>query len=193
MVLIAVELDWSSIFFNDWASVLRTLVIGLAAYVALILGLRVSGNRTLSKMNAFDFIVTIALGSTLATILLSKQTALAEGLVAFALLIGLQYLVTWSSARASWVKRVVTGEPRLIFYNGQYLRSEMKRARITKEEVLSAVRSAGYADTSRVGAVILETDGSCSVTQMAESPSHSSLQDVKPHHVSEDCAVSHIS
>lgn len=182
MVLFGTELDISSIFFNDWESVVRTLLIGVVAYVALVLGLRVSGNRTLSKMNAFDFVVTIALGSTLATILLSKQTALAEGVTAFALLIGLQYIVTWSSARAPWVKRIVTGEPRLLFYDGQYLESEMKRARITKDEVLSAIRSAGYAAITNVGAVILETDGSCSVIPTAQNSSSSSLRDVNRNH-----------
>jgi uncharacterized membrane protein YcaP (DUF421 family) len=55
------------IFFNVWESIVRTLVIGVLAYAILILQLRISGKRTLSKMNAFDFIVTIALGSTLAT------------------------------------------------------------------------------------------------------------------------------
>jgi uncharacterized membrane protein YcaP (DUF421 family) len=50
----------------------------------------VSGKRTLSKLDAFDLIVTVALGSTLATVLLSRDVALAEGIVAFALLVGLQ-------------------------------------------------------------------------------------------------------
>jgi len=186
MALLWAELDLGSIFYNDWESVVRTLIIGVAAYVALIVGLRISGNRTLSKMNAFDFVVTIALGSTLATILLSKQTALAEGIVALALLITLQYLVTWSSARASWVKRVVTGEPRLIFHDGQFLWSEMKRRRITKEEVLSAIRSAGYADVTNVGSVILETDGSCSVTRLDENSPSSALRDVKPKQITEE-------
>jgi uncharacterized membrane protein YcaP (DUF421 family) len=69
-------------FFNGWQSLLRTLVVGVLAYVALMVILRLSGNRTLSKMNAFDFIVTIALGSTLATVLLSSDVALAEGVLA---------------------------------------------------------------------------------------------------------------
>jgi len=172
------ELNIGSVFFNDWESIVRTLLIGVGAYVALVLGLRLSGNRTLSKMNAFDFVVTIALGSTLATIILSKQTALAEGVVAFALLISLQYLVTWSSARAPWIKRIVTGEPRLLFHDGHYLGAEMKRARITQDEILSAIRSAGHAHVTDVGAVILETDGSCSVLEKGNRTEGSALQDV---------------
>jgi len=60
--------------------------------------------RTLSKMNAFDLVVTVSLGSTLATVLLAKDVALADGALAFGLLVGLQFLVTWSSVRARWAR-----------------------------------------------------------------------------------------
>lgn len=59
-------------FFDSWATLFRTFLVGVMAYVILAAFLRVSGKRTLSKMNAFDLIVTVALGSTLATVLLSK-------------------------------------------------------------------------------------------------------------------------
>ena len=81
-------------FFNDWQGLLRTLVVGVLAYITLVLFLRFSGKRTLSKMNAFDLVMTVALGSTLATVLLTESVALAEGALAFALLIGLQFVVT---------------------------------------------------------------------------------------------------
>ncbi len=86
--------------FSGWDSLLRTLVVGVLAYVVLVVLLRVSGKRTLSKMNAFDLVVTVALGSTLATALLARDVALAEGVLPFALLIGLQIAVTWSSVLA---------------------------------------------------------------------------------------------
>ena len=66
------------LFFDEWSVLLRTGLIGVLAYVGLILLLRCSGKRTLSKMNAFDFVVTVALGSTLASILVSKDVALAQ-------------------------------------------------------------------------------------------------------------------
>ena len=68
--------------FDTWFGLLRVLVVGTAAYAALVLLLRASGKRTLAKLNAFDLVVTVALGSTLATVLLSKDVALAEGLLA---------------------------------------------------------------------------------------------------------------
>lgn len=168
------------VFFNGWGVLLRTVVIGTLAYVSLIVLLRISGRRTLSKMNAFDLIVTVALGSTLATVLLNRNVALAEGALAFALLIGLQYLVTWSSVRASWVKRLVTGEPALLFYEGQFLRGAMKAARVTEDEVRSAVRASGLTRIEDVGSVVLETDGSFSVIQQSpEVAGKSSLDGVK--------------
>lgn len=150
-------------FFDGWQPLLRTLVVGALAYGVLISLLRMSGKRTLAKMNAFDFVVTVALGSTLATILLSKDVTLAQGSLALALLIGLQFMVTWSSVRIGWIRALVTGEPTLMFYRGEFLPGEMKRARVTEEEVRAAVRDAGIGGMDVVEAVVLETDGTFSV------------------------------
>lgn len=167
------------LFFSGWSAVFRTLVIGLLAYVVLVIFLRISGRRTLSKMNAFDLVVTVALGSTLATVLLNKDVALAEGAVAFALLIGLQFCVTWSSVRTRWVRRIVTGDPVLLLYRGEMLRDALLRARVTEDEVRSAIRSAGAPTVGEVEAVVLETDGSFSVIARGAEGGDSSLQGVQ--------------
>lgn len=166
-------------FFNGWESLLRTLVVGVLAYVSLIAFLRISGKRTLSKMNAFDLIVTVALGSTLATVLLSKDVALAEGALAFALLIGLQFIVTWSSVRSRRVRRWVTGEPLIVLYRGEFLPSALRRARVAEDEVRAAVRSAGLVSLEEAEAVVLETDGSFSVVQRGSGDGRPSLKGVQ--------------
>ena len=153
------------IFFDGWDSLLRTGVIGVLAYVALVVCLRVSGKRTLSKMNAFDLVVTVALGSTLATILLSKDVTLAQGVLALVLLIGMQFAVTWSSVRLRWVRRLVTGEPALLVHRGQLLPSALRKARVTEDEVRAAARAAGLPALEEAQAVVLETDGSFSVVR----------------------------
>lgn len=165
-------------FFSGWSTLLRTLVVGVLAYINLIVLLRISGRRTLSKMNAFDMVVTVALGSTFATILLNRDVSLAEGTLALALLIGLQYLVTWTSVRVGWIRKLVTGEPALLFYQGCMLSSAMRKARVTEDEVHSAVRSSGQAALDDVEAVILETDGSFSVVNKGSGNSQSSLSGV---------------
>lgn len=150
-------------FFNGWAPLARTAIVGCAAYAALVVLLRVSGKRTLSKMNAFDFLVTVALGSTLASVLLSKDVALAEGVTAFAVLIFLQLAITWLSVRSPTVSQLVKSEPRLLFHRGLYLEKAMTDERVKEVEVLQAVRSQGHASLQEVAAVVLETDGSFSV------------------------------
>lgn len=166
------------VFFDGYDGLLRTLLIGVPAYVVLIVFLRLSGKRTLSKMNAFDFIVTIALGSTLASLLLSKDVSLAQGALAFAVLIGLQFAITWSSVRARWVRRFVTGEPLLLLYRGRFLTSAMRHARLTESEVRAAVRAANLKDLADVEAVVLETDASLTVVPSGEKAANSALSDV---------------
>jgi uncharacterized membrane protein YcaP (DUF421 family) len=155
-------------FFQGWPGLLRTLVVGVLAYLALVLVLRLTGKRTLSKMNAFDFVVTVALGSTLATILLSKDVALAEGMLAFSLLVGMQFIITWLSVRSKKVSRLVKSEPRLLLYKGEFLRGAMRRERVNEEEVCAAMRSQGVAIVEDVGAVVLETDGTFSVVKAVD-------------------------
>lgn len=170
-----VELD--QIFFAGWPGVVRTLLCGSLAYVMLVLLLRASGKRTLTRMNAFDFVVTIALGSILATITLSKDVALLEGTAALGILIGLQYLVAWLSARFKAVNRLVKAEPALLFHRGEFLCDAMRRERITEDEVRAAIRSENYASLQEIEVVVLETDGSISVVSRG-APSDSALSNV---------------
>jgi uncharacterized membrane protein YcaP (DUF421 family) len=165
--------------FDGWGTLLRTAVVGVLAYVCLVVLLRVTGKRTLSKMNAFDFVVTVALGSTLATILLNKDVTLAQGVLALAVLIFLQLAITWSSVRTRWLRRLVTGEPTLLLFQGGFLHDAMRRARVTEDEIRAAVRSDGIADMSEVEAVVLETDGSFSVIRRSEGSTFTSLTGVE--------------
>jgi uncharacterized membrane protein YcaP (DUF421 family) len=170
------------VFFDTWSGLGRTLLIGVLAYAALVLLLRVSGKRTLSKMNAFDLIVTVALGSTLATVLLSQEVALAEGILAFLVLIGLQYILAWTGSRsgtfAAQFLELIKSDPALLLYRGRFLESALRRERVAEVEVLAALRKQGIADPQGVEAVVLETDGTFSVIQKADPDAAGSLRNV---------------
>jgi uncharacterized membrane protein YcaP (DUF421 family) len=149
--------------FDDFSGLLRILFVGIVAYAALVTFLRVSGKRTLSKMNAFDLVVTVALGSTLATVILSKDVPLAEGLLALALLIALQWVVAWGSVRSQQVSELVKSEPQILYHRGAMIEAALKRERVTPEEIAAAARGSGYGELDEVDTVLLETDGSFSV------------------------------
>lgn len=155
-------------FFDSWAGLGRVLIIGTLAYVALVAILRISGKRTLTKLNAFDLVVTVALGSTLATILLSKSVALAEGVLAMALLVLLQFMITWLSVRSPGFQNLVKSEPTLLVHRGKFLEGAMRAQRITRDEIMAALRSNGVPDAADVAAVVLETDGSMAIIKEAD-------------------------
>ena len=165
-------------FFLNWSELGRTVLIGISAYLILVLLLRISGKRTLTKLNAFDLVVTVAFGSTLASTIMSKSTALAEGATAFAVLIILQFGITFLSVRFRAFSHLIKAEPRLLLLDGQFLDDALKSERVTRGEVRSAARSSGAASLSDVHAVVLETDGSLAVIQSGADGDNSALQGV---------------
>jgi uncharacterized membrane protein YcaP (DUF421 family) len=156
------------LFFSGWTPLLRTLLAAGLAYPLLILLLRISGKRTLAQMNVFDFIVTVALGSTLASMLVTNEVSLVQGFEALALLVGLQFLVAWTSVRSARFRRLVKSEPRIILKDGCLLPDALKQERFSEDEVLQALREQGIADLSSVQAVVLETNGRISVVRKSE-------------------------
>ena len=153
------------VFFNNWDSVLRTAYVGVIGYFALIVMLRISGKRTLSQMKQFDFIVTVALGSVLATTLLSKTLPLADGVTALFVLITLQYLLAAGSVRSKKFANLISSEPTLIFFKGSFLSKALKKERVTEEEVRSVLRAASVTNLAEIDAVVIESNGKFSVVK----------------------------
>ena len=165
----------STVFFDGWSGLVRILVVGMIAYAALVVLLRLGGKRTVSRMNAFDLIVTISLGSALAATLLSKDVPLAEGLLALALLIGLQYAVAWTEMRYGRIRGLVRSEPALLVWRGKFMAAAMRRERIADDDVLAAVRRSGILSLEDVHVAILETNGSISVMEHPRGPARGRL------------------
>ncbi len=165
--------------FDSWSDLIRIVAVGVPAYVALLLILRLSGKRTLSKLNAFDLVITVAMGSTLANILLSPEVSLAEGMTALGLLVLLQSLITWTSVRSQLARKLAKSEPTLLFYRNEFLRRALVRERVTPAEIRAAARAHGFADLTSVEAIVLETDGSISAVSRADSKAISTLEGVQ--------------
>jgi len=165
--------------FGSWSNLLHTLIVGSLSYFGVILWLRISGKRTLSKWNAFDFVVTIALGSVLASALLNKTTPFLQVMVAFGLLVAYQFLLTWLSVRTPVVQKLIKSEPTLLTFKGKMLEDALKDERVAKGEVLAAIRTSGYSSIEEIDAVVLETDGSFSVIKEIDITTASAFRDVR--------------
>ena len=166
-------------FFESWYNVARTVTLSVVGFAALIVLLRISGKRTLSKMNVFDFVFVVAVGSVFASTIISKDVTLVEGLAALATLVGIQLILAELAARSETAERIINGEPTLLLSHGRFLSRALKKERVTEEEVRAAIRAKGVTRVEDVDAVVMENDGSLTVAWTSKEAGESSLVDTK--------------
>ena len=170
-------MDVSSWFFDSWSTLAKTVVVGATVYASLVALLRASGKRTLSKMNSFDFVITVALGSVMASTLVSDGVTYAQGMTAFGLLVGLQYAVTWASVRSDTFASLVKSDPTILYYKGRFFRDAMRRERVPEGEILGAIRQSGQGAPAEIAAVVLESNGELIVMNEVEDDQTATLRE----------------
>lgn len=146
-----------------WMDLMGVALTAVAAYFWLVFVLRLAGKRSLSKLNAFDFAVTVAFGSALATIIISRDVGMVRGGAALGMLALLQFGVSKLSLKSKLVRRSVRSSPTLLVRDGMVYTRALNHERITADEIAEAIRKSGQGRLDRVGAMVLETDGSFSV------------------------------
>ena len=155
---------------HDLDRYLGVVTAALVTYVWLVALLRVSGKRSLAKLNAFDFVVTVAFGSMLSTVILTRDIDWVTGAVGLLMLTALQYVVSKSLIHSEWLQDLVRSKPALLVENGQVDDGMMQNERITRSDLEAAVRGHGYGRMEQVAAVVLETDGTFSVIGRSDGP-----------------------
>ncbi len=153
---------------SDWfaaspTALLAVVLSTVGLYVVLIALIRVVGLRSFSKMSSFDFAMTVAIGSVLASTIVTPSPPLLQASVALASLFGVQAVIAALRKHTSWAEHVVDNEPLLIMAGDRMLRDNMKRARVTENDVWAKLREANVLDPQEVRAVVLETTGDISV------------------------------
>lgn len=151
------------LFFDSSQTLLRIVISSIVVYVSIVLFHKVSGKRSTSQLNNFDWVVTVMIGSIGASTIVLKNVPLIEGMASIATLLTLQYLVTKYSALSSEFASVIISEPRVVFYQGQFLPDAMRKERLTRQEIECAMRSEGIHDFEEVAAVVFESDAKLTV------------------------------
>lgn len=168
----------SPMFFKNWAELGRAALLAIVAYSGFIILLRSSGKRTLAKMNVFDFVFVVALGSMLAQTILTPDITVSKGLVACVTLILFQMVLSWLASRSGPLEKIINGDPSLLFFRGQFLKDIMKGERVTEEEIRAAIRAQSLGSMDEVEAVVLETDGTFAVIWQKTEGSQSAMTDL---------------
>lgn len=135
-------------------SFLLILLSCLGIYVAVIVYTRIFG----SKMSSFDFAMTVAVGSVIATTILSETVNLIEGCIGLLAI----YVLQLSAAylwRYKWFGNMIDNRPTLLMDGSHLLEKNMKAVRVTRSDIRSKLREANVVNLSEVKAVIFETTG----------------------------------
>jgi uncharacterized membrane protein YcaP (DUF421 family) len=114
-------------------------------------------------MNNFDWIVTVTLGSIAASMILLDEVTLLEGVLAMALLLGLQFCLTAAVKAWSFLEKAIKAKPATLLEDGKWDESALERERVTRSEVEAAIRSSGSEGIEGVRKVVLESDARLSV------------------------------
>lgn len=143
-----------------------------ATALALVVTLtRWVGLRTFSKMSSFDFAVTLALGSALAsTATAGTWVEFWVGMATLAALFALQAMLTWARLRSDRVRSGVDNAPLLLVENGRILQDNLDRGDVARADLMAKLREANAMQLADVHAVVLETTGDVSVLHGGAPP-----------------------
>ena len=159
----------SQVFFDGWQGLLSAAIAAPVLYALVVVAVRVSGKRTTGQMNNFDWIVTVAMGSIVASGIVIDKVSVTDAALAIVVLLSMQWALTKASQRSGRIDGVVKSAPRLLMLDGAFLRDAMRAERVTEDELTAKLRGQGIARLSEVSAVILENDGTFSVMERKET------------------------
>lgn len=148
---------------TDFRSIALVVVSSVLAYMALVALTRLMGLRSFSKISSFDFALTVAFGSLLASIIISSDPPLGQGLTALATLFFIKWLVASARQRMRFARGIVDNDPLLLMARDQILSDNLKKAQITEDDLRAKLREANVLDLNQVRAVVMESTGDVSV------------------------------
>lgn len=145
-------------------ALIRGIALSTLGLAWVILLVRLVGTRTLSKMTAFDFLVTLTSASLLATACAaSSASAFFQPVAAITTLILAQTALAFFRRRSRKLKRWLENEPLLLVRDGQFLDGALRHARVSRGDIMAKLRAFNVDDLATVSAAVLETTGDISV------------------------------
>ncbi len=151
------------VFFDNIDKLGRIVLTTVMVYVLIVLVTKASGKRSTSQLNNFDWIVTVMIGSLGASTILLKNIPFIEGVSSILVLYLLQFLVTKYASISPQFSSVILSDPRIVFYQGQFLPEAMRAERLTRQEIECAMRDEGINNFDDIEAVVFESDAKLSV------------------------------
>lgn len=148
--------------FTNFNTLQFILISCVGVYLTIIILTRIFGKRSFSKMSSFDFACTIAIGSIIASTLLTKSVSLFEGIFGLTIIYILQGLTAYLR-KFHFFRNMVDNEPLFLMKQEEILWDNLRKAKVTEGDLRAKLREANVVRLSEVKAVIFETTGDISV------------------------------
>ncbi len=154
---------------TSWTAILMVIISSIGIYIAVIFFTRLSGLRSFSKMSSFDFAMTVAVGSLVASAILTNDPPLSQAVIALGALYALQIGIAKLRGISPLVDNLVDNQPILLMRGAQILDENLKSTKVTHDDLRAKLREANVTDFSQIKAVVLETTGDISVLHTRDS------------------------
>jgi uncharacterized membrane protein YcaP (DUF421 family) len=142
---------------------IRIIGSTLAVYLFIVIAIRLFGKKELAQLSVVDLVFILLISNAVQNAMVGPDATLLGGLVAASTLFLVNYLLKYMQYRFPQFGKLVQGDATMLVYQGKLLESHMKKAKITTDELMEAVREHGVKSIEEVDLAIMEVDGSISV------------------------------
>ena len=142
---------------------------GIVVFIFLFVLVRVMGRRELSSLEPFDLILLIILGDAVQQGLTQDDYSLTGAMLAVGTIAVLQVLTSWLNFRVPRLRPFFDGEPIVIVQDGEPIDRNLRRERLTSDDLAEAARKQGIAKLDDVAWAVMETSGAISFIKRSDS------------------------
>ncbi|TNC14349.1 DUF421 domain-containing protein [Methylobacterium terricola] len=144
---------------------MNTVLKAAAAYIIVLFVIRLIGRRTASQQAPIDMVVLFLFGGLSVSAVLGDDRSFVGAMSAL-FTVGLMHVaVSWLKLRFVWFERIVDGTPIVVFRDGRWNETAMRRLRMQQADIRTAARQEKLDDLDQVAAAIVERDGTVSILE----------------------------
>jgi uncharacterized membrane protein YcaP (DUF421 family) len=160
-----------------WHTLLEVALRTTIVYLALVIGIRLTGQRQLGQMSTFDLVLLLIIANAVQNAMVGPDTSVAGGLVAAGVLLFWHQVINRLRRSSRQFAKLIAGEGVMLIKDGEILQEHVRHAGVTAEELLQSLREHGVATVAEVRLGVLEPDGSVSVIRYDDLK-----PGMRPHH-----------
>jgi len=144
-------------------SVLEKVLRSVIIYLFMLAAFRFTGKRQVGQLTPFDLVVLLIISNVVQNAVIGNDNSLGGGMIGAAVILALNYGVVDVSYRSKRLRRLLEAQPTLLIHNGRILHDNLKRERITLDDLHAALRRNGVVEADQVRVAVLEENGAISV------------------------------